>query len=64
MERHAAIVYPKDVYSPITEMRPGMRVIEAGLGSASLTAALPSSAVGPKGAVTSMSCLADLRESA
>lgn len=54
MERHAAIVYPKDVayLTYYGDVRPGMRVIEAGLGSASLTAALLS-AVGPKGAVTS-----------
>ena len=54
MERHAAIVYPKDTAFLIHygDVRPGMRVLEAGLGSGSLTANLLT-AVGSSGHVTS-----------
>ena len=54
MERHAAIVYPKDTAFLIHygDVRPGMRVIEAGLGSGALTANLLT-AVGPSGTVIS-----------
>ena len=54
MERHAAIVYPKDTAFLVHygDVRPGMRVVEAGLGSGALTAALLT-AVGPTGSVTS-----------
>ena len=54
MERHAAIINPKDTAFLIHygDVRTGMRVIEAGLGSGALTAHLLS-AVGPTGHVTS-----------
>ena len=54
MERHAAIVYPKDTAFLVHygDVRPGMRIVEAGLGSGSLTANLLT-AVGPTGHVTS-----------
>ena len=54
MERHAAIINPKDTAFLIHygDVRTGMHVIEAGLGSGALTANLLT-AVGPTGRVTS-----------
>ncbi len=54
MPRGAAVVYPKDAAQIITmvDIFPGANVVEAGVGSGSLTCALLR-AVGPEGCVTS-----------
>lgn len=55
MRRGAQVVYPKDI-GPILhwgDIRPGMRVLEAGTGSGALTMALVQ-AVGPTGTVVSV----------
>ncbi len=54
MPRGAAVVYPKDAAQIITmvDIFPGARVVEAGVGSGSLTCALLR-AVGPEGRVSS-----------
>ncbi|MEX1038349.1 MAG: tRNA (adenine-N1)-methyltransferase [Acidimicrobiia bacterium] len=59
MKRGAQVVYPKDL-GPIlvyADIAPGLRVLEAGTGSGSLTMALVR-AVGPEGSVVSV----DIRE--
>ncbi len=55
MKRGAQIVYPKDqaMIVALADIRPGMRVIEAGAGSGGLTLALLD-AVGPEGEVISV----------
>ncbi|HVR33744.1 MAG TPA: tRNA (adenine-N1)-methyltransferase [Acidimicrobiia bacterium] len=55
MQRGAQVVYPKDI-GPILvwgDIGPGMRVLEAGTGSAALTSALVR-AVGPEGSVVTV----------
>lgn len=55
MQRGAQVVYPKDqaMIVGLADIRPGMRVIEAGAGSGALTLALLD-AVGPEGSVCSV----------
>ena len=55
MKRGAQVVYPKDqaMIVALADVRPGMRVVEAGAGSGALTLALLD-AVGPDGAVLSV----------
>ena len=55
MQRGAQVVYPKDqaMIVGLADIRPGMRVIEAGAGSGALTLALLD-AVGPQGTVCSV----------
>jgi len=55
MQRGAQVVYPKDqaMIIGLADIRPGMRVIEAGAGSGALTLALLD-AVGPTGSVLSV----------
>ncbi len=55
MKRGAQVVYPKDqaMIVALADVRPGMRVIEAGAGSGALTLALLD-AVGPSGEVLSV----------
>jgi tRNA (adenine57-N1/adenine58-N1)-methyltransferase catalytic subunit len=55
MQRGAQVVYPKDqaMIVSLADIRPGMRVVEAGAGSGALTLALLD-AVGPTGSVLSV----------
>ena len=55
MQRGAQVVYPKDqaMIVGLADVRPGMRVVEAGAGSGALTLALLD-AVGPEGSVLSV----------
>jgi len=55
MQRGAQVVYPKDqaMIVSLADIRPGMRVIEAGAGSGALSLALLD-AVGPTGSVVSV----------
>ena len=55
MKRGAQVVYPKDqaMIVALADVRPGMRVVEAGAGSGALTLALLD-AVGPDGSVVSV----------
>jgi len=55
MQRGAQVVYPKDqaMIVGLADIRPGMRVVEAGAGSGALSLALLD-AVGPHGAVVSV----------
>jgi len=55
MQRGAQVVYPKDqaMIVGLADIRPGMRVIEAGAGSGALTLALLD-AIGPEGSVCSV----------
>jgi tRNA (adenine57-N1/adenine58-N1)-methyltransferase catalytic subunit len=55
MQRGAQVVYPKDqaMIVALGDIRPGMRVVEAGAGSGALTLALLD-AVGPEGQVLSV----------
>lgn len=55
MQRGAQVVYPKDqaMIVGLADIRPGMRVVEAGAGSGALTLALLD-AVGPDGSVLSV----------
>jgi tRNA (adenine57-N1/adenine58-N1)-methyltransferase len=55
MQRGAQVVYPKDqaMIIALADIRPGMRVVEAGAGSGALTLALID-AVGPEGSVLSV----------
>jgi tRNA (adenine57-N1/adenine58-N1)-methyltransferase len=55
MQRGAQVVYPKDqaMIIGLADIRPGMRVVEAGAGSGALTLALLD-AVGPDGSVHSV----------
>jgi tRNA (adenine57-N1/adenine58-N1)-methyltransferase len=55
MKRGAQVVYPKDqaMIVALADVRPGMRVVEAGAGSGALTLALLD-AVGPTGSVLSV----------
>jgi len=55
MKRGAQVVYPKDqaMIVSLADIRPGMRVVEAGAGSGALTLALLD-AVGPTGTVVSV----------
>jgi tRNA (adenine57-N1/adenine58-N1)-methyltransferase len=55
MQRGAQVVYPKDqaMIVALADIRPGMRVVEAGAGSGALTLALLD-AVGPTGSVLSV----------
>lgn len=55
MRRGAQVVYPKDqaMIVALADIRPGMRVVEAGAGSGALTLALLD-AVGPEGEVLSV----------
>jgi hypothetical protein len=55
MQRGAQVVYPKDqaMIVGLADIRPGMRVVEAGAGSGALTLALLD-AVGPEGSVHSV----------
>lgn len=55
MQRGAQVVYPKDqaMIVALADIRPGMRIVEAGAGSGALSLALLD-AVGPTGTVTSV----------
>jgi tRNA (adenine57-N1/adenine58-N1)-methyltransferase len=55
MQRGAQVVYPKDqaMIVALADVRPGMRVVEAGAGSGALTLAMLD-AVGPTGSVLSV----------
>jgi tRNA (adenine57-N1/adenine58-N1)-methyltransferase len=55
MQRGAQVVYPKDqaMIVSLADIRPGMRVVEAGAGSGALTLAMLD-AVGPDGSVLSV----------
>lgn len=63
MPRGAAVIYPKDAAQIVTmaDIAPGMRVVEAGAGSGSLTAYLLR-AVGPEGRVSSYELRGDFAE--
>ena len=63
MKRGAAIVDPKDAAAIIglADLGPGMRVVEAGVGSGALTCSLLR-AVGPAGSVTSIELRSDFAE--
>ena len=65
MPRGAQVIYPKDVGQILTfaDIRPGLRVIEAGTGSGSLTIAL-CQAVGQEGRVVSYELRAEHMEQA
>jgi tRNA (adenine57-N1/adenine58-N1)-methyltransferase len=65
MRRGAQVVYPKDqaMIVGLADIRPGMRVVEAGAGSGALTLALLD-AVGPSGSVLSVERREDHAEDA
>jgi tRNA (adenine57-N1/adenine58-N1)-methyltransferase len=65
MQRGAQVVYPKDqaMITALADVRPGMRVVEAGAGSGALTLAMLD-AVGPTGSVLSVERREDHAEDA